>query len=42
MLRFEKTANPFSKPPNERANWIKELEEAPVGILDEGDEVDVL
>jgi Fe-S oxidoreductase len=42
LLRFEKTGNPFGKPPSKRADWIKELEGVPVTILDEGDEVDVL
>jgi Fe-S oxidoreductase len=42
LLRFEKTGNPFGKPPSKRADWINELEGVPVKILDEGDEVDVL
>jgi len=42
LLRFEKTGNPFGKPPSKRADWINELEGLPVKILDEGDEVDVL
>ena len=42
LLRFEKTGNPFGKPPSKRADWINELEEVPVKILEEGDEVDVL
>jgi len=42
LLRFEKTGNPFGKPPSKRADWIKELDGVPVKILDEGDEVDVL
>jgi Fe-S oxidoreductase len=42
LLRFEKTGNPFGKPPSKRADWIKELEGVPVRILEEGDEVDVL
>ncbi|MBW2311404.1 MAG: (Fe-S)-binding protein [Deltaproteobacteria bacterium] len=42
LLRFEKTGNPFGKPPSKRADWVNELEEVPVKILEEGDEVDVL
>jgi Fe-S oxidoreductase len=42
LLRFEKTGNPFGKPPSKRADWLKELEGVPVKILEEGDEVDVL
>ncbi len=42
LLRFEKTGNPFGKPPSKRADWINELEDVPVKILEEGDEVDVL
>ncbi len=42
LLRFEKTGNPFGKPPSKRADWINELEEVPVKILEEGDEVEVL
>jgi Fe-S oxidoreductase len=42
LLRFEKTGNPFGKPPAKRADWVTELEDVPVKILEEGDEVDVL
>jgi Fe-S oxidoreductase len=42
LLRFEKTGNPFGKPPAKRADWVNELEGASVKILEEGDEVDVL
>jgi Fe-S oxidoreductase len=42
LMQFEKTGNPFGKPAAKRADWIEELEDIPVKILDEGDEVDVL
>ena len=42
LLKFEKTGNPFGKPPDKRADWTKELEGVPVKILEDGDEVDVL
>ncbi|RLB31198.1 MAG: electron transfer flavoprotein [Deltaproteobacteria bacterium] len=42
LLRFEKTGNPFGKPPSKRADWVKELDDVSVKILEEGDEVDVL
>ena len=42
LMKFEKTGNPFGKPPSKRADWINELEDVPVKILEEGDEVDVL
>jgi len=42
LLRFEKTGNPFGKPPSKRADWVNELDDVPVKILEEGDEVDVL
>jgi len=42
LMKFEKTGNPFGKPPSKRADWIKELDDVPVKILEEGDEVDVL
>ncbi|MBW1721824.1 MAG: (Fe-S)-binding protein [Deltaproteobacteria bacterium] len=43
LMHFEKTGNPFGKPPAKRAEWTEELrEEVPVKILEEGDEVDVL
>ena len=42
LMRFEKTGNPFGKPPSKRADWVKELDDVPVKILKEGDEVDVL
>jgi len=42
LLRFEKTGNPFGKPPAKRADWVNELDNVPVKVLEEGDEVDVL
>jgi Fe-S oxidoreductase len=42
LLRFEKTGNPFGKPPSKRADWVNELDDVSVKILEEGDEVDVL
>jgi Fe-S oxidoreductase len=42
LLRFEKTGNPFGKPPSKRADWVNELDDVPVKILEEGDKVDVL
>jgi len=42
LLRFEKTGNPFGKPPSKRADWVEELDGISVKILEEGDEVDVL
>ena len=39
---FEKTGNPFGKPPAKRADWIKEIPDVPVKVLSEGDSVDVL
>ena len=42
LMRFEKTGNPFGKPPAKRADWVKELDDVSVKILEEGDEVDVL
>ena len=42
LLKFEKTGNPFGKPPSKRADWVKELDDVSVKILEEGDEVDVL
>ena len=43
FMNFEKTGNPFGKPPAKRTEWVKELlKEIPVKILKEGDEVDVL
>ena len=42
LLRFEKTGNPFGKPPAKRADWVNELDNVPVKILEEGDEVEVL
>ena len=42
LMHFEKTGNPFGKPAAKRADWIKEMEDTPVKILSEGDEVDVL
>ncbi|UCF73967.1 MAG: (Fe-S)-binding protein [Deltaproteobacteria bacterium] len=42
LVRFEKTGNPFGKPPSKRADWVKELDEVSVKILEEGDKADVL
>ncbi len=42
LVRFEKTGNPFGKPPGKRADWVKELEDVSVRIIEQGDEVDVL
>ena len=42
LMHFEKTGNPFGKPAAKRAGWIDELEDTPVKVLKEGDEVDVL
>ncbi|HUU81098.1 MAG TPA: (Fe-S)-binding protein [Acidobacteriota bacterium] len=42
LMQFEKTGNPFGKPAAKRAEWIKEIEDIPVRILKEGDEVDLL
>jgi Fe-S oxidoreductase len=42
LLRFEKTGNPFGKPPAKRADWVNELDDVSVKILEQGDEVDVL
>jgi len=42
LLRVEKTGNPFGKPPNKRADWVNELDDTSVKILEQGDEVDVL
>jgi Fe-S oxidoreductase len=42
LMKFEKTGNPFGKPPAKRADWVKELEGMPVKIIEEGDKVDVL
>jgi Fe-S oxidoreductase len=42
LLRFEKTGNPFGKPPAKRADWINEADGISVKVLEEGDEVDVL
>ena len=42
LVRFEKTGNPFGKPPAKRADWVKELDDVSVKILEEGEEVDVL
>jgi Fe-S oxidoreductase len=42
LMQFEKTGNPFGKPAAKRADWVKEIEDIPVRILKEGDEVDVL
>jgi len=42
LMHFEKTGNPFGKPAAKRADWVKEMEDIPVKILEEGDEVDTL
>jgi len=42
LVRFEKTGNPFGKPPSKRADWVKELNDVSVKVLHEGDEADVL
>jgi heterodisulfide reductase subunit C len=42
LMFFERTGNPFGKPAAKRAEWVKELEDVPVRVLGEGDEVDVL
>ncbi|MBC8392913.1 MAG: (Fe-S)-binding protein [Deltaproteobacteria bacterium] len=42
LMNVETTGNPFGKPPEKRAEWIQDLEDIPVKILDEGDAVDVL
>lgn len=42
LMHFEKTGNPFGKPAVKRAEWVKEIEDIPVKVLKEGDEVDVL
>ncbi|MBK5099875.1 MAG: (Fe-S)-binding protein, partial [Desulfobacteraceae bacterium] len=42
LMQFEKTGNPFGKPAAKRAEWVKEIEDIPVRLLKEGDEVDVL
>jgi Fe-S oxidoreductase len=42
LMHFEKTGNPFGKPAAKRADWVKEIEDIPVRILQEGDEVDTL
>lgn len=42
LMHIEKTGNPFGKPPGKRADWIKDMEDVPVKILEAGNEVDVL
>lgn len=42
LMYFEKTGNCFGKPAAKRADWLKELTDVPVKILDEGDATDVL
>ena len=42
LMHFEKTGNPFGKPAAKRADWAKEVEDIPIRILEEGDEVDTL
>jgi Fe-S oxidoreductase len=42
LLQVEKTGNPFGKPAVKRAQWVEELDETPVRVLQEGDVVDIL
>jgi Fe-S oxidoreductase len=42
LMKFEKTGNPFGKPPAKRADWVKELDDISVKIIEEGDKVDIL
>ena len=42
LVHLEKTGNPFGKPPAKRVDWVKDIEDIPVKILEEGEEVDVL
>jgi Fe-S oxidoreductase len=42
LVHLEKTGNPFGKPPAKRADWVKDIEDIPVKILEKGEEVDVL
>jgi len=42
LMHLEKTGNPFGKPAPKRADWIQEIDDIPVKILDDGDEVEVL
>jgi Fe-S oxidoreductase len=42
LMHFEKTGNPFGKPPAKRAAWTEELEGGPVKILQGGEQVEVL
>ncbi len=38
----EATGNPFGKPPEKRVEWLEDMEDVPVRILEEGESVDVL
>ena len=42
LMHMEKTGNPFGKPAAKRSEWTDELEDIPIKILKEGDEVDLL
>jgi Fe-S oxidoreductase len=42
LVHLEKTGNPFGKPPAKRVDWVKDIENIPVKILEKGEEVDVL
>jgi len=42
LVHLEKTGNPFGKPPAKRADWVKDVENIPVKILEEGKKADVL
>lgn len=42
LINFETTGNPFGKPREKRVEWLKDLEDVPVRILEEGDSTDVL
>jgi len=42
FMHFEKTGNPFGKPPSKRSEWIKDVEEIDVKVLKQGDSVETL
>jgi Fe-S oxidoreductase len=42
FMNFETTGNPFGKPPEKRVEWLKDLKNTPVKIMNEGDQTDVL
>lgn len=42
LMHFEKTGNPFGKPAAKRTEWVKEIPDIPVRLLNKGDEGDVL